>query len=88
MLSIIRPEKHKEFIGILQKTKNFFKHADRDLNDSIDFNIRQNDFILRNSGRMYQDLGVSDSHLINLFDAWFKCNNPDLFLYLEKEFLI
>ncbi len=75
----IRPEKRQEFISILRKAQNFFKHSKSDPNEILDFNINEKELALFDSCYLYSIL-YSDSFNniveMKLFLSWFIAKNP------------
>jgi hypothetical protein len=66
---------HKE----INKYQNFFKHADRDPNETIQFNTKQTQLFLVASGQIFQALANEMTIPMKINHLWFAVNNSHLF---------
>jgi hypothetical protein len=82
---LIRTDKIKEWRNHLNKSKNFFKHADRDKNETHEFKPFFNDFSLLDSSNMYSIIKKTWVPESLVFQIWFSTKYPDL-LIEESEF--
>ena len=76
---IIRPEKKKEFISLMNKAENFFKHASRDSEETYTFRPHQTEILLYEAVYIYQRLTGEITPLIELYRVWFMMHNIDIF---------
>jgi hypothetical protein len=76
----VRVDKKKEWLQILFKSRNFFKHADRDQTEVHEFNDEVNDFAIFEAIHLYatiKDKRVPETYL---FQIWFTLKYPHLLL--------
>jgi hypothetical protein len=85
LIDLVRQEKKKEFISLLNKAENFFKHADRNHKDTITFNPGQTELLIYDACSKYQELTGNLIPIFYLFQAWFLVNNSSFFLGLPPE---
>lgn len=78
-LDMIRPERRLEFEKILNKAKNFFKHADRDPKDNLKFNPDSSNFIIWDAEHLYFSLTKEKRPLLTVYDLWVRAKYPDMF---------
>lgn len=74
----IRPEKRGEFKGLLVNAQNFFKHADRDANEVLDFDASSTDFLLWDACKLYERLASHKLPLLVMFNVWFFRSYPEV----------
>jgi len=74
----IRPEKLKEWLVALHKSRNFFKHADRDKLATHEFKEIFNDMSLLDAVNMYVTIKKRWSPESAMFFVWFGLNYPQL----------
>ncbi len=74
----IRPEKRKEWLQLIFKSRNFFKHADRDKNDIHEFKPMFNDFSLLDGINMYCTIKKKWVPEVLVFQVWFSATYPHL----------
>jgi hypothetical protein len=84
----IRDEYKKHWLTILHKPRNFFKHADRDCGDVLDFKEVFNHFPLLDAVCMYTKIKASWTPESLLFVSWFFINYPHLLNKDKFEFEI
>lgn len=77
---MIKKEKQKEVYDKIHEAKNFFKHADRNADKTIDFSPTSSEFYIYDCCGLYQALTQEALPLIRLFRLWFYCKNSDLVL--------
>jgi len=75
MLDYVKPEFHKEFSKKLNEAENFFKHADRDHEDTIDFNPQQSEILIIDACSHYYRLTEEWPPLFQLFQGWYMANH-------------
>ncbi|MFH0940290.1 MAG: hypothetical protein V1840_00350 [Candidatus Omnitrophota bacterium] len=55
-LSIIRKDKVKEYLFMINEAENFFKHAERDQRALLEFTPEQTEFLLLDAVEMYMQI--------------------------------
>ncbi|TSC82728.1 MAG: hypothetical protein G01um101420_86 [Parcubacteria group bacterium Gr01-1014_20] len=80
-LQIIKEEKRDEVRKHLDNPKNFFKHAGRDPNATVEFNPDVTNFFIWDACRLYQLLTTEAPKEMYIFKFWFSMTYPE---YLEK----
>ena len=75
---IILPAKRKFWLNELFRSRNFFKHADRDKDDKHEFKSMFNDFSLFDGVSMHRSIRKVSVPETLLFEAWFYLTYPDL----------
>lgn len=81
---LIRPEAKKEYIEIRRKSYNFFKHANKDASDFIDFNPNYNSYLLFENLNFLNKLEVKLTKEVLFFKLWHILYQPDIFYFNEK----
>ena len=79
--SYIKPEKKKEFQGILADAENFFKHAVRDPERILSFDSFQTEVLLFDAARIYMNLAGENPPGIYLYHMWYMMKYPQYFSY-------
>ena len=74
----IKKDKRKEWNKELSKSRNFFKHADRDKNEFHEFDPMFNDFSLFDAAIMYNGIKKKWVPEVFTFWAWFILKYPEL----------
>jgi hypothetical protein len=77
-LEFVHPDIRKEFRIALKHPANFFKHADRDSNDEIEFNPRFSEFFILFSILGIEFCGESQTTTERAWMTWFCLRRPDL----------
>jgi hypothetical protein len=77
---LIREDKKKQFLGYLFKSRNFFKHADRDKDETHEFNDEINDFSLIDTIHLHQAIKKSWIPETLTFYLWFGLKWPNLII--------
>lgn len=85
MIDYIREDKIKEFRDLVNKAENFFKHADRDHEETLDFNPDQSEFLILEACSTYYKLSGEFPPLFKLFRGWYIANHQDLFIFPEDQ---
>lgn len=75
---MIREEKKKEWLGHIFKSRNFFKHADRDKDQLHEFENEFNDFSLLDAVSMYAIIKKRWVPETLVFQIWFAVAHPNL----------
>jgi hypothetical protein len=74
----IRPERRKEWLSYAHKSRNFFKHADRDAVETHEFKDVFNHFSLLDAVNLYLTAKKVWTPETLLFFGWFVLTYPDL----------
>ena len=82
---LIKPEKRTEWLNHIFKSRNFFKHANKDKNEVHEFKSEFNDFSLLDSVNMYCSIKKKWVPETIMFQMWFSANYPSV-LIKESEF--
>ncbi len=83
---LIKPERKKEWLTAVFKSRNFFKHADNDAAATHEFRAVFNDFSLFDTVNMYTSIKKCWTPETLLFLIWFGHRYPELFNQ-ESEFI-
>jgi hypothetical protein len=75
----------KEFRRKINEAENFFKHADRDHEDTIDFNPDQTEMLMFEACSVYYKLSGELPPLFKLYEGWFIANHQSLFNFPEEQ---
>lgn len=73
----VRPEAKKEYLGVIKKHYNFFKHSGQDPHESVDFNPEITEYFLFDALSMYQVVTKRWLYAGLLFYIWFSVTHPD-----------
>ena len=76
---MVKPDKEREVRQLLKQAENFFKHADRDHDETLDFNPKQTDILILDACSKYFDLTGEWPPLFKIYQAWYIVNNNDQF---------
>jgi hypothetical protein len=75
---LIRPERKDEFLDILNRPRNFFKHAAKDPNEVLEFNAVMLTHALFESSILYQQYTGRALREGWVFFLWFGIHNPGI----------
>ncbi len=75
---VIIPERRKEYLAIINKPQNFFKHADRDPGEILEFEPESLPFWLHDCVQMYQRFTGKMLREGFVFVMWFAFTYPHL----------
>lgn len=75
---LIRPERKEEFLQILNRPRNFFKHADRDPGEVLEFRPGILPYVLLECAALYQQHTGRALREGWVFFLWFGIHNPDV----------
>ena len=76
----IRPDKKSEWLSILSRSRNFFKHANRDKHDVHEFRDSFNHFSLLDCVNLHVSIKKRWTPETFLYAVWFGLRYPDLLL--------
>jgi hypothetical protein len=74
----VKPEKYSDYLNIVNKPQNFFKHADTDATAILEFNPSVTEIFLFDAVNTYQGLTGEITPIMLLFRAWFYLKNSDM----------
>lgn len=77
LMGVIKPEMKDEFLTKMNAAANFFKHADRDSGEVLEFNPEQTVFWLWDACILYQSLTGEYTDLMQCYWTWFGIQYPD-----------
>ena len=77
---LIQPEKRKYVAGKFCEAQNFFKHADRDPHEILDFFAEATPFYIVDAVVLYERVSGSSTHACKAFNVWFSLNYPDVLI--------
>ncbi len=81
---IIKPEMEDEFLGLVAKAANFFKHSKKDSKETLEFNPETNDYYLLDAVEVYILLTGEKTPAMMTYRTWFLLKNPK-FLNFNSE---
>jgi hypothetical protein len=84
MLDYVKPEHKSMIIAKTNEAENFFKHADRDHNTSLDFNPEMSELLIIDACAQYKKLTGEEPPLFVVYRVWFTVNHPDVFIFPEE----
>jgi len=75
----LSPGQQKQFWQAINRSANFFKHADKDANAIHEVNEEETDSLIVVASKWYADLGFTQSLEMRCFAAWFAMCHPETF---------
>ena len=78
--AFIKEEHKKEWYKKIAKSKNFFKHAEKDPNSTHEFNVTINHFSLIDAVNMYETIKKKWVPETLIYTCWFVSKYPNLLL--------
>jgi hypothetical protein len=79
LLERVQPEHRSVVLRKLTEAENFFKHADRDADATLEFNPGQTEFILWDASMTYSVLTGDTPPVLGAYTAWHIIQHPNLF---------
>ena len=79
----VRPEKLKEVQDLIRRPQNFFKHAESDPEDVLEFHPEGTEFLIWDACLIYEALTNERVPLMVLFRGWFTVKHPALLIDAE-----
>jgi hypothetical protein len=74
----VKPE-YQEFVAdLFRKPQNFFKHADRDPHDMLEFSLASPEYFLASACEKYKELAADQSPEMVTYVIWFSFQNPEV----------
>lgn len=74
-----RPENRGVLRAKLREAQNFFKHADRDHDATLDFNPDLSEFIALDSCKKYTEITGENPTLFQVFNGWMMMSHQEIF---------
>jgi hypothetical protein len=84
MLEMVKPEYKKMFIDKVNEAENFFKHADRDRQATLEFNPDMTDLHMIDACAQYRKLTGHEPLLFTVYRVWFMAHHPDFFVLPDE----
>lgn len=84
LLDMARPEKKKEVRALLNRSQNFFKHADKDPEESLNFELEEAYMFIFDNCLMYEKLAGKATKIMDGFTVWVRMKTPDYFIWNEE----
>ena len=81
----VKPEYRKQVRDKLNEAENFFKHANRDHVETLDFNPQQSEMMILDAIRQHSALTRESSRLLAVFRLWFLVTNQKVFKRSEEQ---
>jgi len=85
VVEFVKPEMRDEFRAIMNKAENFFKHADRDSEETHTFRPSQSEIMLWEAADVYQRLTGEITPLIHIYRLWFMMHHQNFFPKLPDQ---
>lgn len=84
-----KPGHEKEVFAKIHEAENFFKHADRDPEEAVDFSPEAAEVVLWEGCLKYTELSGEQTPIMQAMNLWYQIQHPDLFKYedLRKDLL-
>jgi len=86
MDDFVRPEHIKMFYARIRQGENFFKHADRDPEETLKFNPAHSELILLEGTEVYFALTQEHPPLLRAYRGWWVLNNRGMISNTPPEF--
>jgi len=84
-MDYIKEGHEKEVWDLINKAENFFKHADRDHKETLEFNPDQSELLILEACEVYYKLSGEFPPLFKLYQGWFIANHQNLFNFPEEQ---
>jgi len=81
MFEYIKPEHRKRLHDKLMEAENFFKHADRDHDATLDFNPDLTDLFIMDACYRYAELTGEMPPLFQIYSGWMMMAYQELFVH-------
>lgn len=75
---LIPPDQRKEWIKAINAPRNFFKHADKDPNGTLEFDEIENEYLLLDAVLLYGEVSKEHLSAANVYIGWLTTKNPGL----------
>jgi hypothetical protein len=84
MLDFVRPEYKDALIQKVNEAENFFKHADRDHDATLDFDPAQSEMLIIDACNQYEKLTGERPPLFGVYKGWFMAAQPEFYKFPEE----
>lgn len=84
-LDWIKEGYHQQIRAKLNEAENFFKHADRDHENTLDFNPDQSELLILEACTVYNRLTGEWPPIFRAFQSWFIAHHPDMFVFPKEK---
>lgn len=84
-LKYVTPGKEITFINKINEAENFFKHADKDHESTLNYDASLPEFFIIDAIGQYNQLTGEDTPWFQLFKGWFIVSHPDLYNLPEQQ---
>lgn len=81
----VKPEHHKLFREKLSEAQNFFKHADRDHEATLEFNPDSTEFVAMDACFKYTELTGELPPLFHIFRGWMMMTHQNIFTFPKED---
>jgi len=79
IFEMVKPEHKSSVISKMNESENFFKHADRDPDKTLDFNPEMTQFFLLDACSKFIEFSGYVPPLIRVYNIWFMLKYPHCF---------
>jgi hypothetical protein len=86
--SQVKPEKRKEFNQVFREAANFFKHADRDPDATIEFSPGLTELFIYYAIKGLETCSVTPAHELTVFMFWLMVRSPNILTKSAEEAII
>lgn len=84
-MDYVKEGHEKEVRELINKAENFFKHADRDHDSTIEFNSAQSELLMFEACSVYGKLSSEFPPLFKLYQGWFIATHEHWFKFPEEQ---
>jgi hypothetical protein len=84
LLDHVKPEHHQAVIRKMNEAENFFKHADRDHEATLDFNPDMAELLILDACFQYSKLSGEEPPLLKIFRTWFTSIHPNMYIFPDE----
>jgi hypothetical protein len=82
---MIKDEYKKHFMKMIREPQNFFKHANKDPENTIDFNPDVSHFFIFDAISKYQEITEEIVPFFVIFRGWFGAQHIDIFYFSNEK---
>jgi hypothetical protein len=83
---LVKPEFKSEAKRIINRPENFFKHADRDPDNILEFKTSVTEELLHEAGCVYERLTGDSLPLVLCFHIWYMIIRPEDYEYIPDKY--
>lgn len=81
----VKPEHRKQLQEKMNGAENFFKHADRDHDATLDFNPDATEFFIMDACNKYSEITGELPPLFSIYRGWMMISHQDIFILSEDD---